>query len=156
MITTQRFLHALARLLFLSLALSMSAPASEVHSTGGIGLKGYDPVAYFSGGAPARGLEGLRVEHDGAAYLFSTAENRDAFKSDPARYLPQYGGYCAFGVSRGYKADVDPTAFTVVEGKLYLNYNAAVQRDWLKDTAGFIRTADAKWPEVKATTRVLR
>lgn len=150
----QRFLFVLGGAL--ALALSLAPRAAEVNAADGVALKGHDPVAYFKAGKPVRGLDALRLEHAGAAYLFATPENRDAFKADPARYLPQYGGYCAFGVSRGYKADVDPAAFTLVEGKLYLNYNAAVQRDWLKDPAGHIRAADGKWAEVKGTTKVYR
>ena len=152
----QRIPSLLAGSLVLCLALPISARSAEVYAIDGVALKGHDPVAYFAIGKPQRGVEGLRVEHGGARYLFANAENRDAFKANPARYLPQYGGYCAFGVSRGYKADIDPAAFSVIDGKLYLNYNAAVQRDWLKDTAGYIRTADAKWGEVKASTKVLK
>src|SRR5689334_10995420 len=127
MILVQRLLHGLAGVLVLGLGLALSARASEVHVTEGLALKGHDPVAYFTAGRPQRGLERLRVEHAGAAYLFASAENRDAFLANPNRFLPQYGGYCAFGVSGGYKADVDPAAFSIVDGRLYLNYNAAVQ-----------------------------
>jgi YHS domain-containing protein len=156
MVTLQRFLFILAALLVLALALSFSTRASEVHLTGGVAIKGHDPVAYFNGGKPQRGQADLRHEHGGATYLFATTQNRDAFKASPERYLPRYGGYCAFGVAGGYKADIDPAAFSIVDGKLYLNYNATVQRDWSKDTAGFIRKADARWPEVKDSTKVIR
>jgi hypothetical protein len=155
MIAIQRLLYVLAAVLVAGLALSFSTRASEVHVTDGIAIKGHDPVAYFSQGKPQRGLDTLRVEHGGAAYLFASVANRDAFKADPSRYLPRYGGYCAFGVAGGYKADIDPAAFSIVDGKLYLNYNATVQRDWLKDTPGFIRKADGRWPDVKRSANVV-
>jgi YHS domain-containing protein len=140
----------------LTLTLPLAAVASEVNNVQGLALKGHDPVAYFQAGKAEPGLATLPFEHGGVTYRFSTPANRDAFRADPARYLPQYDGYCAFGVSRGYKADVDPAAFSIVDGKLYLNYNAAVQRDWLKDTAGYIHAADSRWGEVRATAKVIR
>jgi YHS domain-containing protein len=139
-----------------ALVLPFAAAASEVNNVEGLALEGHDPVAYFTSGKAEQGLATLPFEHGGVTYRFSTTANRDAFRADPARYLPQYDGYCAFGVSRGYKAAIDPTSFTIVDGKLYLNYNAAVQRDWLKDAPGYIRAADARWGEVRATTRVIR
>lgn len=156
MIAIQRLLCLLAAAFALGLALSFSSRASEVHVTDGIAIKGHDPVAYFTQGKAQRGIDSLRLEHGGATYLFATPGNRDAFKAEPARYVPQYGGYCAFGVAGGYKADIDPAAFSIVDGRLYLNYNAAVRRDWSKDTAGFIRKADARWPEVKGSTKIIR
>ena len=157
MIAIRRLLFVIAGVLVLALALSLSTrAASEVHVTDGVAIKGHDPVAYFGAGKPQRGLPPLRVEHGGAAYLFATAANRDAFQANPARYVPQYGGYCAFGVAGGYKADIDPAAFSIIDGKLYLNYNKTVQRDWSKDTAGFIRKADARWPHVRTSTSVIR
>jgi hypothetical protein len=156
MIVIRRALYLLGALLLLGLALSFSTRASEVNVVDGVALKGHDPVAYFSAGMPQRGIPTLRHEHGGAAYLFATSENREAFKANPARYLPEYGGYCAFGVAGGYKADIDPAAFAIVDGKLYLNYNRAVQRDWSKDSAGFIRKADVRWPQVKGSGNVIR
>ena len=156
MIAIRRLLFVIAGVLALALALSFSTRASEVNVADGVAVKGHDPVAYFNTGTPQRGLPALRLEHGGAAYLFATGENRDAFKANPARYLPQYGGYCAFGVAGGYKADIDPAAFSIVDGKLYLNYSKAVQRDWSRDTASFIRKADARWPEVKGSGKVIR
>ncbi len=93
-----------------------------------------------------------KVQHSSSA----SQENRAAFASDPERYAPQYGGYCAFGTARGYKADIDPATFTVIDGRLYLNYNRQVQKDWAADTARFIREADARWPTVRKTEKVFR
>lgn len=150
-----RFFLRLAVVGLILSAAALAVRASEVHVSEGLALKGYDVVAYFREGVAARGQE-LKAEHGGATYLFSKPEHRDAFLAEPARYLPQYGGYCAFGASRGYKADIDPAAFSVIDGKLYLNYNGKVQQEWLKDSAGYIRRADERWPEVRLTTKVLR
>ncbi len=115
----------------------------------GVAAGGYDVVAYFANGVPQRGLVELSSTHDGATYRFASASNLDTFRADPDKYVPQYGGYCAFGAARGYKAPVDPTAWRIVEGKLYLNYNLEIQRQWLADPADQIRRADAQWPGIR-------
>ena len=111
----------------------------------GIAIEGHDPVAYFTQGKAVRGDAGITATHDGATYRFASADHKAAFEADPDRYLPQYGGYCAYGAAQGYKAPVEPDKFTVVDGKLYLNFNARVQSTWVKDTAGYIEKADAFW-----------
>ena len=121
----------------------------------GAAIKGYDPVAYFAENKPVRGLPAYQAEYKGSTFRFASQANRDAFNADPARYAPQYGGFCAYGTASGYKAAVDPTAFTVVDGKLYLNYNADVQKRWTKDIPGFISKADKNWPEVVGQTKVI-
>jgi hypothetical protein len=143
-------------ILALAAPVSLGASAGALNERDGVAIKGHDPVAYFTQGKPVAGSADLRHVHQGSTFLFSTTANRDAFVADAAKYLPQYGGYCAFGVAGGYKADIDPAAFTIVGGKLYLNYNAKVQKDWLKDTAGYIARADGKWPEVAKTDKVHR
>jgi hypothetical protein len=120
---------------------------------GGLALRGYDPVAYFAAGKPMRGLDGLTSTVDGATYRFATAANKAAFDAAPATYLPQYGGFCAWATANGYKADADPTVWSVREGKLYVNYNAAVGRSWKSDEAGLILKADTHWPVVRAQAR---
>lgn len=117
---------------------------------GALALKGYDPVAYFTIGKPTPGDPGLTATHDGATYRFATAEHRDAFLKEPVKFLPQYGGFCAWAASAGYKADADPTAWKIVEGKLYVNYNASVQKGWAADAANLIRKGDANWPRIAA------
>jgi YHS domain-containing protein len=87
-------------------------------------------------------------EWEGAIWRFASAENRDLFASDPTAYAPQYGGYCAKAVSEGNLASVDPEAWKIVDGKLYLNYSPGVQRQWLQDVPGNIAKADANWPAV--------
>ena len=84
----------------------------------------------------------------GAKWLFSSAEHRDAFAKEPEKYAPQYGGYCAYGVSQGYAVKIEPDAWTIVNGKLYLNYDRGVQKTWEKDLPGYIAKADKNWPGV--------
>ena len=93
--------------------------------------------------------------HKGSTFHFASADHRDAFIANPARYAPQYGGFCAFGTAGGYKAAIDPAAFTIVDGKLYLNYNSQVQSKWSADVGGYIRKADANWPEVMRQAKVI-
>jgi len=117
-------------------------------SRAGLALKGYDPVAYFETGAPAKGSPDIEHSWGGATWRFSSEAHRVAFIADPARYAPQYGGYCAWAVSQGYTAKIDPTAWKIVEGKLYLNYSAKVQKTWEGDVPGNIAKADKNWPAV--------
>ena len=108
-------------------------------------INGYDPVAYFTVGKPVKGQDGLVTEWMGAKWKFSSQANLDLFKANPEKYAPQYGGYCAYGVTQGSLIKVEPEQFTLRDGKLYLNYDADVQSKWLKDPAGYIKDADAKF-----------
>ena len=112
----------------------------------GLAIDGYDPVAYFTEHKPVKGSPEFSVEFGGAKYRFVSAANRDLFAKAPEKYVPQYGAFCAYAVSKGYTADTDPLAWKVVDGKLYLNYNAAAQKKWEEDVAGNIRKGDANWP----------
>lgn len=113
-----------------------------------LGAGGYDVVAYFTENRPVQGSKSFTTEYAGANWRFSSQQNLDAFTVDPAAYVPQYGGYCAWAVSQGYTASANPTNWSVVGGKLYLNYDDGVQRTWLTDPQGFIQKADANWPSV--------
>ena len=113
-----------------------------------IAVQGYDPVAYFKDGKPVKGTKDFTATHDGAEFRFASAANRDAFKKDPAKYAPQYGGYCAWAVSQGYHAKGDAKHWKIVDGKLYLNYNASVQKKWEADVPGFISAANTQWPTI--------
>ncbi|MEQ8180066.1 MAG: YHS domain-containing (seleno)protein [Amphiplicatus sp.] len=113
-----------------------------------LAVGGYDPVAYFEQSGPVKGQSQYAYEYKGATWRFSSAENLAAFTADPDAYAPQYGGYCAWAVSQGYTAPGNPKNWSVVEGKLYLNYNDKVQRDWEKDIPGFIAKAEDNWPGV--------
>ena len=97
--------------------LSLTSHAGEFNEHNGVAIKGYDPVAFFKDNKPVRGNDDLRFDYKGSAFVFASQENRAAFAADPERYAPQYGGYCAFGTARGYKADIDPSTFTVVGGR---------------------------------------
>ena len=118
----------------------------EIDLQQGFALKGYDPVAYFADGGPAAGNAAIRYRWRGATWLFSTEEHRKAFMADPARYAPQFGGYCAFAVSRGTTADGDPLQWAVVDDKLYVNTNAFAMQLWDKDRPGNIRAGNSNWP----------
>lgn len=114
----------------------------------GVAVGGYDAVAYFKDGKPAKGDPAITLEHMGATWRFASAENRDAFRADPMRYAPQYGGYCAWAVSEGYTAEGDPLAWTVSDGKLYLNANKKVQARWEKAIPHHIKRGDVNWPKL--------
>jgi YHS domain-containing protein len=106
-------------------------------------------VSYFrADGVPQKGTEQFKVQHDGVTYLFANAENVKAFKSAPASFAPQYGGHCAWAMSRGSLAPGDPKLYKIVDDKLYLNFNSQVQQTWLKDVSGFVSKADAAWREI--------
>lgn len=115
----------------------------------GVALKGYDPVSYFSAGGPVRGKPDLSEKHEGATYWFATAANRDAFKANPSKYAPAYGGFCAMGVAMEKKLDVDPQLWRVVDGRLYLNVHKEAQTRWLEDVSGNIQRADRIWPRIQ-------
>lgn len=130
-------------------AFPLAAHAVDPINTGLIGrtaIDGYDPVAYFVDGKPVKGSRDYTHEWRGAVFRFANAQNLAAFRAAPEKYAPQYGGYCAWAVSQGYTADVDPNAWKIVGGKLYLNYNLDVQKKWETDVPGHIRQADANWP----------
>lgn len=115
----------------------------------GVAIEGYDPVAYFKSGKPVRGSGKFTAKHNGATWRFSSAANRDAFAKSPGAFAPQFGGHCAWAVSRGYTASIDPRAWKVVGGKLYLNYSIGVQRQWSADIPGNIAKGNANWPGLK-------
>jgi YHS domain-containing protein len=136
---------------FAVVAAAMAFAASDKNvDANGVALKGYDPVAYFVDGKPTLGMDKFMAKHDGAVYLFASEKNRDEFVTQPEKFAPQYGGFCAYGAAKGGKYETDPTAFTVVEGKLYLNKNASVQKLWTADVPGFITQADTAWPQLKS------
>ena len=145
-----------ARCAWIALALAASActPAGSASKKvppfntdrAGVALHGYDAVTYFEDAAPREGQPSLEHAWRGARWRFATAENRDRFVADPTRYVPQFGGYCAKAVSENHTADVDPRAYKVVDGKLYLNYSPKVQKLWEEDIPGRIATGERYWP----------
>lgn len=117
---------------------------------GGVAIDGYDPVAYFTDGRPVEGRKELAHEWGGATWRFASAEHRDLFAAAPEKYAPQYGGYCAWAVSNSYTADTDPQAWSIVDGRLFLNYNLEVRAKWEQDKPGNITRADRNWPKLLA------
>jgi len=139
----------LITVVFYLLTLSPAFAIEPVNKTSeGTAIKGYDPVAYFINGTPVRGSGGFEYVWMGAKWHFSSAENRDLFIKNPEKYAPKYGGYCAYAVSRGSTADIDPEASTIVAGKLYLNLSRKIRDKWSKDITGNIKKADENWPKI--------
>ncbi len=135
-----------------TLLLSASAFAGEVLvDSRGVAIRGYDPVAYFTMGAAKRGKKNFSSEYGGATYRFVSPDHKTLFDMDPAKYVPAYGGYCAYGVAQGVKVKIQPDKFKIVDGKLYLNFNGSVQKTWEKDIPGYIKTADMNWPKLDST-----
>lgn len=131
-------------------ALALDQPVKPVNTDSrGLALKGYDPVAYLVEGRPVEGLPSFGYEWNGATWRFASAANRDRFAADPEAYAPQFGGFCAWAVSRNYTADIDPEAFDVVNGKLYLNYSKLVQLRWKAFRDENIRKAEQNWPKLR-------
>lgn len=127
--------------------LADSRPAVNT-SPGQLALRGHDAVAYTTEGRPVQGSTGFEYRWNGARWKFSTAANRDMFAKDPVRYAPEFGGYCAYAVSRGYTAAGDPNAWRIVDGRLYLNYSKRVQALWEEDIPGNIAKGKRNWPGV--------
>ena len=134
---------------------TLANPAYAVKQTGaeyntlfaGLGAKGYDVVAYFTDGKPVAGSDRHTAEYGGVKWQFASREHRELFAADPAKYAPQYGGFCSWGVSQGKLFDVDPVnGWKVVDGKLYLNFNADINATFARDANGFIAKAERNWP----------
>ncbi|MGC1306110.1 MAG: YHS domain-containing (seleno)protein [Phormidesmis sp.] len=126
---------------------SQKAGVPKLYAKDGVAIEGADPVAYFTDEAFVPGVADYTYEWQGATWQFASAENRDQFISNPAQYAPQYGGFCAWAVAaKNALVPIDPNAWSVVDGKLYLNANQNVQRNWQKDISGFIAKANENWP----------
>jgi YHS domain-containing protein len=141
--------------LLATLLISLQAAAGEFFERDGAALRGYDPVAYFREMRPVKGSAEHTAQYKGSTFHFSSRANRDDFAASPEKFAPQYGGFCAYGTAGGYKAATDPAQFSVIDGKLYLNYNRDVQAKWKSDLPGYIAKADQKWPDVSRTTKVI-
>ena len=142
----------MTRLLLASTVVTLAfaaAPVDPVNKTrDGAALKGHDPVAYFEQGRAIKGSPQFTFDWMGAAWHFSSAGNRDLFSKDPQKYAPQFGGYCAWAVGHGYTATIDPEAWRIVDGKLYLNYSKSVQKMWEQDRQRWIDAGHANWPRL--------
>jgi hypothetical protein len=150
----KRSFIALAAAAAFATSLTSLSPASaagpDVNATvTGLALRGYDPVAYFTDNKPVMGDFTITAEHNGATYRFVSEEHKALFAKQPAKYLPQYGGFCAFGTAQGYKVDGDPNVWKIVDNKLYLNLAPPVAERWLEDVPGHIKSADRNWRSIK-------
>lgn len=150
--------------IFLFLAFTFGAPQGRADEadrsaptnidTAGVAIGGYDPVAYFEIGGKALGSPDFTAKHEGATYHFANAEHRDLFRADPARYAPQFGGYCAYGVRVGRKFDIDPDAFQIVDNRLFLLLNPGTQMVWRINRSENIDIADRIWPVIRAKSDI--
>jgi hypothetical protein len=132
----------------LSVAAGAAGKPNINTSRNDLALRGYDPVAYWSEGKPVQGVTSFEYRWMNAVWRFASADHRDQFIKEPERYAPQFGGYCAYAVSRGYTADGDPNVWRVVEGRLYLNYSAQAKKLWEQDVPGNIVKGRQNWPAV--------
>jgi len=140
-----KFLSALLFTVFITQASFAQDYPEAVYTVDGLAIKGLDPVAYFEGEAKEGG-DKYAFEWSGSKWLFSSKENLEKFKKSPEAYATQYGGYCAWGMSKGYKAKIDPeNAWTVFNGKLYLNYNASIKKRWAPKKEELVKVADTNW-----------
>lgn len=149
MLNRRTLLIGLAATAPAALLLTRPAMAGEppVFSDGGVAIRGADPVAFFTEGGPVQGDPANALMWEGTVWHFASAANMEMFEMNPTAYAPQYGGYCSFAMSRGYIASSVPEAWTIYEGKLYLNYSLSVRDRWSTDIPGNIAAADGHWPE---------
>lgn len=156
-------LTRLAALTAVALSISgvASSPAFAIDPTSkaaintdpeGLAMQGYDPVAYFTDGAPQKGDARFKVAREGATYYFASAANMERFKANPAAYLPQFGGFCAMGTAMGKKFEGDPKVWKIVDNKLFLNFNPDVGRRWGEDIPTNITRANDNWPTIMTKT----
>lgn len=133
---------------FLS-ATTFAQTAKNINLKSGIAIQGYDPVAYFESAKAIEGKKEITTKYNEAIYLFSSETNKALFLKNPTQYVPQFGGYCAYGVSENHKSPTDPNAFTIVDDKLYLNYNLKVKELWSKGRVERIKKANENWKELR-------
>jgi YHS domain-containing protein len=130
-----------------------SAWANDVHelnlSRSGLALRGIDPVSYFTAGAPQKGQKDISLSHKGGTYRFTSAANKALFKKNPDKYLPAFGGYCAYGTALNTKVDGDPYIWHIVDDQLYLNITRSVDRVWQRNVPKYIKDANRNWPRIK-------
>ena len=139
----------LAGSILLVSSLSFASDVDMSADINDLSIKGYDPVSYFTMSTPKMGNANYTATHKGGIYRFISEKNRDLFKENPEKYAPQYGGYCAFGVTKEKKFETDPLAWKIIADKLYLNLNTDVQKQWLTDVPGYLKISTNTWTEIK-------
>lgn len=134
--------------LFITLCIATPATAEKINKSffSGVAVEGTDVVAYFTEGRAVPGKEEFSLQWKGAKWLFATAAHRDLFAKSPAKYEPQYGGFCAYAVGNNYTAGIDPNSWAIVNGKLYLNYDPDIKKKWDASRDALIRQAEKNWP----------
>ena len=130
--------------------------AGDINQIDGLALHGFDPVAYFTQNKPVKGEPLLTASYQGVTYQFASKEDQAAFQANPVKYVPQYGGFCALATSLGIKADIDPHAFAINDGKLYVNYSDKALQAYQGDAKGNTEKADHNWPAVAKQTKIIR
>jgi len=143
--TIAKFLTAL----FLFTASAHAGELVNVAGASGIAISGHDPVAFFTDKKPVHGSPSITAQHKGATYLFATEANKAAFEKAPEKYAPQFGGFCAYGAAVGALFPVDVDTWQVKDGKLYLNLNPAILKEFNKDLKGNITKAEGNWGELE-------
>ena len=141
------------RTILATLAATLATPAFAgsppvFADSDGIAINGYDAVAYFTQSEPISGDPQMSFKWNGATWLFATSRTREMFVTDPEAYAPQFGGYCALAASKGAIAPTIPDAWTIYEGKLYLNFNLRARDIWRQDIPGNVAKAEANWPAI--------
>ena len=136
-------------ILFVLAAGNLAAQSVSYFNSDGVAIKGYDPVAYFKQNAAVKGDKRYAYSWQGTEWYFANAENMNAFKAQPDKFAPQFGGFCAYGVSEDHKSPTEPEAFTIVNDKLYLNYNLKVREMWRKNTDERIKQGNTNWATLK-------
>lgn len=131
-----------------------AARAGGFYETNGVAIGGYDPVAYFTQHGAVPGLAAITASYQGSTFRFANTADRDAFAANPAKYAPQYRGFCTFGVAEGAKVPSNPAAFRVIGGKLYLQYSEAVTRRFDQAPAKYLQQAEHNWPAVQNQPQV--
>lgn len=143
-------LSAVAGIAFLVLTGANAAVVVDASGPDNLAIKGYDPVAYFTEQRPVLGSKQFEYKWMNATWRFESAAHRDAFAAKPEKYAPQYGGYSAMGIAEGAAADGDPSVWSMLDGKLYLNASESARKKWLVDIDGYIESANTKWPQLES------
>ena len=136
-------------MVFISMFLVVSAQKSPIYAPKGVAVDGYDAVAFFTKGKPVKGSSLYAYTWSGAQWLFADKADMESFQKAPEKYAPQYGGYCAYGAAKGHKATTEVDTWTIVNGKLYLNYDQGVKSTWNKNQAAYIESANKNWPLIR-------
>jgi hypothetical protein len=122
--------------------------AGEQYTKRGYAVSGYDTVAYFTIGEPAKGDKNISAEWNNATWLFSSEENKQVFLANPEKYTPAYDGHCAFAAGIGRKASARPDLWKILDGRLFLNFNKAANTRWLENPKDYIKDGDENWKEL--------